>query len=51
MNVTGEAPIVETTKTDVSTLVNTNEIDNLPINGGRVDSFVLLSPGVTNEAF
>src|SRR5207248_1896718 len=27
-----------------------NEIDNMPINGRRVDAFVLLSPGVTNDA-
>jgi len=50
VNVTSDAPIVETTKTDVSGVVNTNEIENLPINGRRVDSFVLLQPGVTNDA-
>lgn len=50
VNVTGDAPLVEATKTDVSNLVNSNEIENLPINGRRVDSFVLLSPAVTNDA-
>ncbi|HEY1240171.1 MAG TPA: TonB-dependent receptor, partial [Bryobacteraceae bacterium] len=50
VNVTGEAPLVESTKTDVSSLVDSNQILNLPINGRRVDSFVLLSPGVTNDA-
>jgi len=50
VNVTSEAPIVEATKTDVSNVVNTNDIENLPINGRRVDSFVLLSPAVTNDA-
>ncbi len=48
--VTADAPIVESTKTDVSALVDQNQILNLPINGRRVDSFVLLSPGVTNDA-
>lgn len=50
VSVTGEAPLVESTKTDVSSLVDSNQILNLPINGRRVDSFVLLSPGVTNDA-
>ena len=50
VTVTSDAPIVEATKTDVSNVVNTNDIDNLPISGRRVDSFVLLSPGVTNDA-
>ncbi len=48
--VTADAPIVEGTKTDVSSLVDQNQILNLPINGRRVDSFVLLSPGVTSDA-
>ena len=49
IEVTSGAPIVETTKTGVSQVVNTAQIDNLPINGRRVDSFVLLTPGVTND--
>jgi len=50
VDVTAEASLLETTKIDVSTLVSTDEIANLPINGRRVDAFVLLSPGVTNDA-
>jgi Carboxypeptidase regulatory-like domain/TonB dependent receptor len=50
VTVTSEAPVVETTKTDVSGVVDTNQIDNLPINGRRVDAFVLLTPGVTSDA-
>src|SRR5215472_4912015 len=50
VSVTAEAPLVEGTKTDVSSLVDSNQLENLPINGRRVDSFVLLSPGVTNDA-
>ncbi len=48
--VTSDAPVVETTKTDVSGVVDSNDILNLPINGRRVDAFVLTQPGVTNDA-
>jgi hypothetical protein len=50
IEVTAEVPLVETTKTDVSQVVDNYQILNLPINGRRVDSFVLLTPGVTNDA-
>ena len=49
IEVTSGAPIVETTKSGVSQVVNQKQIDELPINGRRVDSFVLLTPGVTND--
>jgi outer membrane receptor protein involved in Fe transport len=49
VEVTSGAPLVETTKTGVSQVVGTQQIDNLPINGRRVDTFVLLTPGVTND--
>ncbi|MBC8166719.1 MAG: TonB-dependent receptor [Bryobacteraceae bacterium] len=49
VEVNSGAPIVETTKTGVSQVVNSAQIENLPINGRRVDSFVLLTPGVTND--
>jgi hypothetical protein len=42
-------PLVETTKTGVSQVVESAQIQNLPINGRRVDTFVLLTPGVTND--
>jgi hypothetical protein len=41
--------IMEDTKSDVSQVIGTREIVDLPINGRRVDSFVLLTPGVTND--
>ncbi len=50
VEVNAAAQLMEDTKTDVSQVINTNEIMNLPINGRRVDSFVLLAPGVTNDA-
>lgn len=49
LTVEDSTPIVEPTKTGVSQVVNSSQIMNLPINGRRVDSFVLLSPGVTND--
>jgi hypothetical protein len=49
LDVTAEAPLVEDTKSGVTATVGTDQIDNLPINGRRVDSFVLLTPAVTND--
>ena len=49
VEVSGEAPQVDVNKQGVSQVVNQAQIDNLPINGRRVDSFVLLSPGATND--
>src|ERR1041384_4434920 len=43
-------PLVQSSRMDVSQVVNTAQIDNLPINGRRVDSFVLLSPGVVPDS-
>lgn len=43
------SPIVDTTKTELSTLVDQTQIQNLPINGRRADQFVLLTPGVTRD--
>ena len=49
VEVTAAAPILENTKTDISGVVDTRSIEDLPINGRRVDSFVLLTPGVSND--
>jgi hypothetical protein len=49
VDVTAEAPMVEDTKSGVTAMVGKDQIDNLPINGRRVDSFVLLTPAVTND--
>ncbi len=49
VDVTAATPLVQSTKTDVSDVIDTKQIDELPINGRRVDSFVLLTPGVTND--
>ncbi len=50
VEVSAAAQLLEDTKTDVSQVVGTRDIMNLPINGRRVDSFVLNTPGVTNDA-
>src|ERR1019366_6278456 len=49
VDVTAEAPLVENTKSGVTSTVNTDQITDLPINGRRVDSFVLLPPAVPND--
>jgi hypothetical protein len=49
VEVAGTADIVEDTKSDVSQVVDKTQIDELPINGRRFDSFVLLNPGVTSD--
>ncbi|HWQ55787.1 MAG TPA: carboxypeptidase regulatory-like domain-containing protein [Bryobacteraceae bacterium] len=49
MNVDAVAPLVDSTRTDVSQVVNSNQIVNMPINGRRVDSFVLLAPAVVPD--
>jgi hypothetical protein len=49
ITVTGESPIIDTSRTDVSNIVGEAAISNLPINGRRWENFVLLGPGVTND--
>jgi len=48
INVTA-APIIDTTKTEETTLINRMQINDLPINGRRADQFALLAPGVTRD--
>ena len=50
VEVNAAATLIEDTKTDVSQVVGTRDIMNLPINGRRVDAFVLNTAGVTNDA-
>ena len=50
VEITAEAPVVDSVDSEVSSNVNQRQIMDLPINGRRVDSFVLLTPGVTNDA-
>jgi len=47
--VTGEAPVVETTRTQVSATVDDQAVANLPTNGRNFIDFVLLTPGVNRD--
>ncbi len=49
VTVTSEAPVVETTRTSVSTTVNQRSIENLPINGRNFQDFATLTPGVIRD--
>ncbi len=49
MTVDANTAVVETEKTDVSTVVNLKDVMNLPMNGRRWDSFTLSTPGVSND--
>lgn len=50
IEVSSAAELIDDSKSDVSTTVGQQQINELPINGRRVDSYVLLTPGVTNDA-
>jgi outer membrane receptor protein involved in Fe transport len=50
VDVSGADQLLDDTKADISQVVSTQELMNLPINGRRVDSFVLNTAGVTNDA-
>lgn len=43
------APVVDSTKTEVSQVVTSAQIQELPINGRRVDSFILLTPAAVPD--
>ena len=49
VEVAAVAPITDTIKTDVSQVVGSSQIMDLPINGRRVDSFVLMAPAVVPD--
>jgi len=49
VTVEANAAAVETDKTEVSTVVNLNDMLNLPLNGRRWDAFVMTTPGATND--
>ena len=47
--VTTEVPTIEPTKTEISQVVNTQQIASLPINGRLFTDFALLTPGVATS--
>jgi Carboxypeptidase regulatory-like domain/TonB dependent receptor len=50
VQVTAEAPVINTTQQDFSTNVNQTQINELPINGQRWSNFALLAPGTVPDA-
>lgn len=49
VDVTSEAPVINTTQQDFSTNINQTSINELPINGRRASNFVLLTPGTAPD--
>ncbi|MEO8131288.1 MAG: carboxypeptidase regulatory-like domain-containing protein, partial [Bryobacteraceae bacterium] len=49
VTVTESTPLVDQQKMGVSQAVEQGQIQNLPINGRRVDQFALLTPGATTD--
>src|SRR3954468_19103037 len=49
VNVLGDAPIVETSRTVTSTAISTRQVESLPINGRNFLDFTLLTPGVVRD--
>ena len=49
VTVTGDAPIVDPSKTDVSQVVSAGFVSDLPIDGRRWENFVLLTPNATTD--
>src|SRR2546428_2651019 len=46
IQVTGDATLIETTQSQLSTQYTTRQITQLPFNGGAIDTLALLTPGV-----
>jgi hypothetical protein len=49
ITVTADAPLVDTEKTEVSQLISTAQVENLPLAGRSWERFALLSPGATAD--
>ena len=47
--VTGEAPVVETTRTEISQVIQAKQIQDLPISGRLFTDFALLTPSVAKS--
>jgi len=48
VTVTGDAPLVGLTTSDISGLVGQQQVRNLPLNGRSYDELMMLTPGVVN---
>jgi hypothetical protein len=49
VTITAEAPLIRTTESTTSTVVNENLIENLPLSGRRYTDFVLLTPNANAD--
>lgn len=49
VDVTAEGAVVETSRTSVSTTINSRAIENLPVNGRNYLDFATLTPGVIRD--
>src|SRR5882724_5537826 len=49
VQVTGEAPVINTTQQDFSSNVNQTSLNELPVNGRRWSSFVIMTPGTVPD--
>src|ERR1700747_846792 len=49
MTVTDEAPILEKSRSQLSTTIDNRFIDSLPVNGRDFTAFAVLTPGVTRD--
>jgi hypothetical protein len=49
VTVSAENPLVDTEKTEVSQLISTAQVENLPLAGRSWERFALLSPGATTD--
>lgn len=49
VDVSAAVPVIETTRSQVSSTVNAVSVENLPVNGRNFIDFALLTPGVTRD--
>ena len=49
VDVSAEAPVINTTQQDFSSNINQTSINELPINGRRWSNFALLTPGAVPD--
>ena len=49
VNVSGGTPVIESTRSQVSSTISETTVQNLPVNGRNFIDFALLTPGVTRD--
>lgn len=49
VTVTAQAPVIDTTRTQVSSVVDSRSVKDLPVNGRNFQEFILLTAGVTTD--